>query len=73
MVLTTEDDTDQLTVEVESKAPLSQVEQMDLEDILKNDIKSVIVFTPRITVLPPNTIPQQSLKAKRVIDERRKE
>jgi len=73
MVLTTEDDTDQLTVEVESKAPLSQMEQMDLEDILKNDIKSVIVFTPRITVLPPNTIPQQSLKAKRVIDERRKE
>ena len=73
MVLTTEDDADQLTVEVESKAPLSQVEQMDLEDILKNDIKSVIVFTPRITVLPPNTIPQQGLKAKRVIDERRKE
>jgi phenylacetate-CoA ligase len=73
MVLTTENDTDQLIVEVESKTPLSQVEQMDLEDIIKNDIKSVIVFTPRITVLPPNTIPQQGLKAKRVIDERIKE
>ena len=73
MVLTTENDTDQLTVEVESKTPLSQVEQMDLEDIIKNDIKSMIVFTPRIAVLPPNTIPQQGLKAKRVIDERMKE
>ena len=73
MVLTTEGDADQLTVEVESKATLSQVEQMDLESHLKNEIRSVIVFTPRVTVLPPNSILQESLKAKRVIDNRKKE
>ena len=72
MVLTTENDVDQLTVEVESKSRLSQVEAVDLEESLKNDIKSVIVFTPRVTVLPPNGIPQAGLKAKRVVDERKK-
>jgi phenylacetate-CoA ligase len=73
MVLTTENNTDMLTVEVESKTRLSQVESMDLEKSLKNEIKSVIVFTPRVTVLPPNSITQEGVKAKRVIDERKKE
>ena len=73
MVLDTKNDVDMLTVEVESKNQLSQVESMDLEESLKNDIKSVIVFTPRVTVLPPNDIPQEGLKAKRVIDNRKKD
>ena len=73
MILTTENDVDQLTVEVESKTTLSQVEQIDLEETLKKEIKSVIVFTPRVHVLPPNSIPQEGLKAKRVIDNRKKE
>jgi phenylacetate-CoA ligase len=73
MILTTEHDVDMLTVEVESKMRLSQVEIMDLEKHLKNEIKSVIVFTPRITVVPPNSIPQEGLKAKRVVDERKQE
>jgi phenylacetate-CoA ligase len=73
MVLTTENDVDVLTVEVESKNQLSQAESMDLEKSLKNNIKSVIVFTPSVTVLPPNSIPQAGLKAKRVIDERKKD
>jgi phenylacetate-CoA ligase len=73
MILTTENDVDQLKVEVESKSTLSQVDQMDLEETLKNEIKSVIVFTPRVSVLPPNTIPQEGLKAKRVLDNRKKE
>jgi phenylacetate-coenzyme A ligase PaaK-like adenylate-forming protein len=72
MVLSTVNDIDQLTVEVESKTPLSQVESMDLEKNLKSDIKSVIVFTPKVTVLPPNSITQEGLKAKRVFDERKK-
>jgi len=72
MVLTTENDVDVLTVEVESKTLLSQVESMDLEERLENDIKSVLVFTPKVTVLPPNSIPQTGLKAKRVVDERKK-
>ena len=73
MVLDTKNDVDMLTVEVESKNQLSRVESADLEESLKNDIKSVIVFTPRVTVLPPNGIPQESLKAKRVIDNRKKD
>lgn len=73
MVLDTKNDVDMLTVEVESKNQLSQVGSADLEESLKNDIKSVIVFTPRVTVLPPNGIPQEGLKAKRVIDNRKKD
>jgi phenylacetate-CoA ligase len=73
MVLTTEDDVDILTVEVESKSILSQVESMDLEKSLKNEIKTVIIFTPRVTVLPPNSINQENLKAKRVVDKRKED
>jgi len=45
---------------------------MNLEEDLKNKIKSVIIFNPNLVVLPPNTIPQLDLKAKRVIDKREK-
>ena len=37
---------------------------------LISEIKSVLVFQPRVEILPPNTIPETGLKAKRVIDER---
>ncbi len=72
MILKTVDKIDMLTVEVESKTPLSQVESMDLEEELKNEIKSVIVFTPKVIIVPPNSIPQEGLKAKRVVDQRKK-
>jgi len=72
MILTTEKDIDMLRVEVESKTELSQIEIMDLEKVLETEIKTVIVFTPKVTVLPPNSIPQEGLKAKRVVDERKK-
>ncbi len=71
MVLTTENDVDMLTVEVESKTPLSQIDSMNLEDKLQNDIKTVIVFNPKVVVLPPNTIVDTGLKAKRVVDKRK--
>jgi phenylacetate-CoA ligase len=73
MILTTENNVDCLTVEVESKTHLSQIESIDLEKFLENEIKSVIVFTPKVKVLPPNSIIQEGLKAKRVVDERIKE
>ena len=73
MVLTTENDVDQLTVEVETKHRLSQVDTEQLSAKLKGDIQSVIVFTPRVDVLPPNTILETGLKAKRVIDNRKKD
>jgi phenylacetate-CoA ligase len=70
MVLITEEDIDKLIVEVESKTTLSQVDQMELERKLENEIKSVIVFTPKVTVLPPDSITHEGLKAKRVVDKR---
>ena len=71
MVLTTDKDVDMLTVEVETKQKLNQIETQNLAEKLKNDIKSVIVFTPKVEVLPPNTIPDTGLKVKRVIDNRK--
>jgi phenylacetate-coenzyme A ligase PaaK-like adenylate-forming protein len=73
MVLSTEKDVDMLTVEVETKQRLSQVDTERVAQQLKNDIQSVIVFTPRVDVLPPNSIQETGLKAKRVIDNRKKE
>ena len=71
MMLSTKNDVDMLTVEVETKKQLSTAETESLTQKLQNDIKSVIVFTPKIEVLPPNTIPDTGLKAKRVIDDRK--
>jgi len=74
MIIKSDDnDIDQLTVEVESKNLLSENDQNILEKKLVNDIMQVIVFKPRVSVLPPNAIEQKGLKAKRVIDERKKE
>jgi phenylacetate-CoA ligase len=73
MVLTTENDIDMLTVEVETRQRLSQVDTEQLAGKLKGEIQTVIVFTPRVDVLPPNTILETGLKAKRVIDNRRKD
>jgi phenylacetate-CoA ligase len=73
MVLTTENNIDMLTVEVETKQRLSQVDMEQLGQKLKGDIQTVIVFTPRVDVLPPYTILETGLKAKRVIDNRKKD
>ena len=73
MVLSTKNEMDMLTVELETSRQLSQIEMMDLEEQLKGDIQSVLVFTPQVKILPPNTIPDTGLKAKRVIDNREKE
>jgi len=73
MILSTVNNLDMLTVELESKRQLSQIETMDLEEQLKSEIQSVLVFTPRIEVLPPNSIPETGLKAQRVIDNRERD
>jgi phenylacetate-CoA ligase len=73
MILFTENNMDMLTVELESNRQLSKIETTTLENQLKNEITSVLIFTPRVEVLPPNSIPDTGLKAKRVIDNREKE
>ncbi len=71
MVISTENDIDMLTVEVETRNQLSKNQTDELAKKLQSDIKSVIVFNPIIDVLPPNTIPDTGLKAKRVVDNRK--
>lgn len=71
MVLTTENEVDMLTVEVETKHQLSKDHEKELTKQIQSDIKSVIVLNPRVDILPPNTIPESGLKAKRVIDHRK--
>ncbi len=73
MVLTTEDGNDDLIVEVESKKQLTKTDAINMEKMLENEIKTVIVFTPKVKVLPPNGIPETGLKAKRVVDNRKKD
>jgi phenylacetate-CoA ligase len=70
MVLSTENDIDQLAVEVETRQRLSQVDCEALASTLQKAIQAVLVFTPRIEVLPPGGIPETGLKAKRVVDNR---
>jgi phenylacetate-CoA ligase len=72
MILLTENDIDMLIVEVETKQKLKSNHIQQLNKQLQSDIKSVIVFNPRIEILPPNTIPDSGIKAKRVIDKRKK-
>ena len=71
MNIVTEKDVDKLIIEVETKKHFSKNDSKKLEDELARDIKSVIIFTPKIKVLSPNSIPQTGLKADRVIDERK--
>ncbi|HDM67281.1 MAG TPA: phenylacetate--CoA ligase family protein [Thermoplasmatales archaeon] len=73
IIETDENNVDKLLVEVESKKPLDNQQMKKLEDILRREISSVIVFTPHIKVLPPGGIPAEGIKAKRVIDNRKRE
>ena len=70
MIISTEKQVDQLTIEVESKKTLNEIESKNLEEKLRKDIKSIIVFNPKISILKPKSIIQESIKAKRVIDKR---
>ena len=73
IIYTDENGVDMLKVKVETRKPLGKIEYEKLSKDLQNQIKSVIVFTPKVEVLPPGSIEQKGLKAKRVIDKRKKE
>lgn len=72
IIETDENNIDQLLVEVESKKTLDSKEERILAEKLRGEIASVIIFKPYIKVLPPGGIPESGVKAKRVIDNRRK-
>lgn len=71
MILTT-DKIDQLTVEVESKNLIASSQKIEqLQQRIKEGIRSVIALTPQIKIKSPGEIPQESIKARRVIDQRK--
>ncbi|MEM3396162.1 MAG: phenylacetate--CoA ligase [Thermoplasmata archaeon] len=63
-------DMDKLSVEVESKEKLSEEVKQELEKKLQNELKLVLLLTPEVKILEPGTIPKDTIKAKRVIDNR---
>jgi len=71
MHIKTLDDVDMVVIKVETKKQMSVDKIKLLERKLQEDIKSVIVFTPKIEILPPNSLIQNGIKAKRVFDERK--
>lgn len=71
MILTT-DIIDQLVVEVETKNKITSPKKIaELQRIIQEEIRSVISLTPHIHIKPPGGIPQEGIKAKRVIDQRK--
>ncbi|MGB9635691.1 MAG: phenylacetate--CoA ligase, partial [Thermoplasmata archaeon] len=63
-------DMDKLTVEVESREKLSEEEKGELEKKLQNELKLTLLLTPEVKILEPGSIPKDTIKAKRVIDNR---
>lgn len=71
MHLSTKNEIDILTIEIETKKKMNADAIKLIEKKLKEEIKSAIVFTPKIEIVQPNSIPETGLKAKRVIDKRK--
>lgn len=71
MILTT-DTIDQLVVQVETKNKITSPKKIaELKRVIQEEIRSVISLTPHIQIKPPGGIPQEGIKAKRVIDQRK--
>ena len=72
IVLTTEDDMDQMIIEVESDKVVSDDEKRVIADRIKKAVRVVTTLTPRVMVVDPGEIKHQGIKARRVIDLRRR-
>ncbi len=71
ITLYTEGIMDQMLVEVETKQAIPEAEKEMLAKEIQTAIKAVITLTPHVKVLNPGDIQQDTIKAKRVFDERR--
>jgi phenylacetate-CoA ligase len=70
MVIEKINDIDSLLIKAETK---NKLKPGDKEKVKKELIKSIQImtsFTPEIEILPPNTLPREGIKAKRVLDKR---
>ena len=73
ITLTTDDDNDNMTVEVELEELFTDDFQrlMDLEKRIKHALKDEILLTPHIKLVPKGSLPVSEGKAVRVVDKRK--
>lgn len=72
ITLYTEGVMDQMMVEIESRSILTESELQNLVKEIQREIKAVLTLGPEIKILEPGGIPKEGIKAKRVIDNRKK-
>lgn len=72
ITLYTEGVMDQMLVELEARGRLTESEAKTLEKEIQREIKAVLTLGPEIKILEPGGIPKEGIKAKRVIDNRKK-
>ena len=73
ITLTTDDDNDNMTVEVELEELFTDDFQrlLSLEKDIKHRLKDEILLTPHVKLVPKGTLPVSEGKAVRVIDKRK--
>ena len=73
ITLTTDEDNDNMTVEVELEELFTDDYQRlkDLEKRIKHDLKDEILLTPYVKLVPKGSLPVSEGKAVRVIDKRK--
>ena len=64
---------DQLTIRVETKREVGAEEAERLRKDIVKSVQVIASFTPTVEILPPDSLPRGGIKAKRVIDKRKKD
>jgi phenylacetate-CoA ligase len=62
---------DELTVQVETEAPLDAAATSQVKADLIQQLRAVIEIRPHVDIVPPGTIPRPEFKASRIRDQRR--
>jgi phenylacetate-CoA ligase len=72
ITLTTDEDNDHMTVEVELGQPTDDYKQLqNLEREIRRRLKDEILLTPNVKLVPQGTLPVSEGKAVRVVDKRK--
>ena len=72
ITLTTEDNNDQMTIEVEVNEPTDDYGKLQaLEKEIRHQVGDEILLKPRVRLVPKGTLPVSEGKAVRVIDKRK--
>ncbi len=70
IILTTENDMDRMKVVVETKEDVPESDRPGMVEDIKAQLKMVIMMTPKVEVIGAGDIKQETIKAKRVLDQR---